>query len=93
ISRMMPDCNPVAVPTGAYFLERDNLPDVARRVHALLDAADSSPAIAMSRNIVPFRQFLACGLLVSSILILVTSYSTLLLGVHEVLEKFLHLVS
>jgi len=93
VSRIMPDCNPVAVPTGAYFLEHDDLPDVARRVHALLDAADSSPAIAAPENVIRRRQILLCGFLVSSIFVLIASYSTLLLGVHEVLEKFLHLVS
>ncbi len=93
VSRMMPDCNPVAVPTGAYFLEHDDLPDVARRVHALLDAADGSPAMVVSQRAARRRQLLLCGLLTSSILLLIASYSTLLLGVHEVLERFLHLVS
>jgi hypothetical protein len=93
ISRIMPDCNPVAVPTGAYFLEHDDLPDVARRVHALLDAADCSPAMVISQRAPWRRQLLFCGLLASSIFVLIASYSTLLLGVHEVLERFLHLVS
>ncbi|HTC95688.1 MAG TPA: M56 family metallopeptidase [Terriglobales bacterium] len=93
VSRMMPDCNPVAVPTGAYFLEHDDLPDVARRVHALLDAADSSSPIAGPQSAARRRQLLFCGLLASSIFVLIASYPTLLLGVHEVLERFLRLVS
>ena len=93
VSRMMPDCDPVAVPMGAYFLEHDDLPDVARRVHALLDAADFSPAIAVPENATRRRRILLWGFLIPSFFVLIASYPTLLLGVHEVLEKFLHVVS
>jgi len=93
VSRMMPPCNEQAIPTGAYFLGREDLPDVARRVHVLLDAADSSGAVAVSQSATRRKQFLLFGLLASSTLLLVLSYPTLLLGVHEVLEQFLHLVS
>jgi hypothetical protein len=93
VSRMMPPCNRQAVPSGAYFLGEEDLPDVARRVHVLLDAADSSGAVAAPQSATRRKQFLLLGLLASSTLLLVLSYPTLLLGVHEVLEQFLHLVS
>jgi Zn-dependent protease with chaperone function len=92
VSRMMPDCNPIAVPRGAYFLGQEDLPDVARRVYALLDGADSSEATAAPQRATK-RRILLYGFLASSIFLLIASYPTLLLGVHEVLEKFLHLVS
>jgi len=92
VSRMMP-CTHPPIPTGAYFLGEEDLPDVARRVHVLLNAADSSGAVAVSQSATRRKQFLLFGLLASSTLLLVLSYPTLLLGVHEVLEEFLHLVS
>jgi Zn-dependent protease with chaperone function len=92
VSRMMP-CNHPPIPTGAYFLGEEDLPDVARRVHALLNAADSSGAVAVTQSATRRKQLLHFGLLASSTLLLMLSYPTLLLGVHEVLEEFLHLIS
>ena len=90
VSRMIPSGCPAAVPAGAYFLEGGDLPDVAQRVHLLLVAAESPNTATVSRN--PARRMLLSGILASSLLLLTALYPTMLTVVHELLEKFLHLV-
>jgi Peptidase family M48 len=92
VSRMMP-CQHPPVPAGAYFLGQEDLPDVARRVHALLAAADGSETIAATQSTAHRKQLLLPGFLVASTVLLALSYPALLSGVHELLEQFLHLVS
>ena len=89
VSRMVPSRCPAASLSGAYFLERDDLPGVSRRVHLLLEAAEF-PASAMASPR-PMRLMLVSGLVVASLLALF--YPTVLAGVHELLENFLHLLS
>ena len=91
VSRMVPSRCAAAAPAGAYFLERDDVADVARRVHLLLDAAESPATAIVSRNPAQGRMLLF-SVLASSLLLLATFYPTLLTSVHELLEKFLHLV-
>jgi len=91
VSRMVPSRCPAAVPAGAYFLEGDDLRDVAQRVQLLLAAAESPAAVPVLRD--PARRILLPGLLASSLLLLAVLYPTLLMAVHELLEKFLRLAS
>jgi len=100
VSRMVPVRRPMAIPAGAYLLEQQDLPHIARRVHALLEKTEgienaqsmnrtSSDRASTSRR----RRIALVGVSASAMLLLAVSYPSLLLGVHEALEKFLHLVS
>lgn len=92
VSRLAAIGQPSAIPSGAYLLEQQDVPDIARRVHALLEAADCTAAPA-NPSTTPQRRILFFGFLVSALFLLAASYSSVLVGVHEGLERFLHLVS
>jgi Zn-dependent protease with chaperone function len=90
VSRLVPAQPQPAIPAGAYLLEQRDLPEIARRVHALLDAADSGAAATRRTD---SRQIILYAFLASALVALAISYSSALAGVHELLERFLHLVS
>jgi Zn-dependent protease with chaperone function len=91
VSRMVPTRQQPAIPAGAYLVEQQDVPEIARRVHALLDAADSEAVAASSKTV--SRQLIFYGFLISALVLLAASYSSVLMGVHEVLERLLHLAS
>jgi Zn-dependent protease with chaperone function len=91
VSRLVPAQKPPSIPAGAYLLEQQDLPEIALRVHALLDAADGESSAATRGA--DLRRVVLYGFLVSGLVLLAVSYSSVLMGVHEVLEKLLHFVS
>ncbi len=95
VSRMVPVHRPMAIPAGAYLLEQQDLPDIARRVHALLEKTDENESARLMDRTTSSRRrrIILFGFSASAMLLLAASYPSLLLGVHETLEKFLHLVS
>ena len=90
VSRLVPAEQPPAIPAGAYLLEQQDLPEIAGRVHALLDAADSRAAASRRAD---SPRIIVYGFLASALIGLAISYSSVLVGVHEVLEKLLHFVN
>jgi hypothetical protein len=90
VSRMVP-VRQRAVPSGAYLVEQQDVPEIARRVHALLDAADAGTAAAYRKT--ASRRLFFYGFVVSALAVFAASYPTVLVGVHEMLENLLHLVS
>ncbi len=95
VSRMVPVHRPMAIPAGAYLLEQQDLPDIARRVHALLEKTDENESARLMDRTTSSRRrrIILFGFSASAMLLLAASYPSLLLGVHETLEKLLHLVS
>jgi Zn-dependent protease with chaperone function len=91
VSRLVPEDHQRAIPAGAYLMEQQDVPEIARRVHALLDAADSKVVASPCGTVL--TPPLVGAFILSALVLLAASYASVLTGVHEVLEQLLRLVS